>query len=160
MTLREELEGAIGESKERQETRESQDSEMSGKINDTATKRLNEMMNPHVVSVDEENKKYVVGFEIEDWMLNQRAELHGGICSTAFDIAAGMGAYILSGKKSVATVDMYVNFISRMPGDENLEIEVRLIKAGRSFIRFCADGHSTKTGKLIATAMVTYAVLQ
>lgn len=111
------------------------------------------------VSADNEKKEYEVEVKIEKWMENPRNELHGGVCCTLFDTTMGHAAAAAVTSRKMATVDLYTNFIARMPGTETLVIKTRIIKAGRTFIRVSAEAYSKESGKLIASSASNFTVL-
>lgn len=141
--------------------------------------RLNDMMPPKFVSVDEEKRELTVAFDIEKWMENSRNELHGGICCTAFDLTTGIASapYSMSATQEstagderffkhmkyprIATVDMNINFISRVEGEGNrLILTVRVVKPGMTLVRLSGEAYSEHSGKLAATCTATYAILR
>ncbi len=118
--------------------------------------------------VDNEKMEFSVEIKVEKWMENPRKELHGGVCATFFDTVTGIAAIAsvrvkkendAADKNDVATVDLYTNFVSRMPNDQTLVITTRVLKNGRQFIRFESQARSKETGKLIATCMANYVAL-
>ena len=111
------------------------------------------------VSADNEKQEYIVEFKIEKWMENPRNELHGGVCCTFFDTTTAMASLAIAESRTVATVDLYTNFIARMPGSETLVIKTHVVKGGRRFIRLAAEAYSKESGKRIATCMSNYTVL-
>ena len=115
--------------------------------------------NMKYISGDNDKMEYVVEFSIEKWTQNPRGELHGGTCCTFFDTTTGIAAIAAAGIRNVATVDLYTNFVARMPNDQTLEITTRVLKNGRKFIRLEAEAISKETGKLIATCMSNFVVL-
>lgn len=123
--------------------------------------QMSDMVNSSMefAGVDDEKKEYTVEIKIQKWMENPRNELHGGVCCTFFDTTTALASIALAGEKTVATVDLYTNFIARMPGSETLVITTKVIKAGKTFIRLSAEAYSKESGKLIATCMSNYTVL-
>ena len=115
--------------------------------------------NVKFISADNEKQEYIGEFKIEKWMENPRNELHGGVCCTFFDTTTAIASLAIAQDRTVATVDLYTNFIARMPGSETLVITTRVVKGGKRFIRLSAEAHSKETGKLIATCMSNYTVL-
>ena len=111
------------------------------------------------VSADNEKQEYTVEFKLEKWMENPRNELHGGVCCTFFDTTTGVASLAIAENRTVATVDLCTNFIARMPGSETLVIKTQVVKGGRRFIRLAAEAYSKESGKLIATCMSNYTVL-
>ncbi|MDD2218276.1 MAG: PaaI family thioesterase [Eubacteriales bacterium] len=121
---------------------------------------MNAMMNPEFRSGIDETNEYTIAFPIKEWQLNPKGTLHGGICSTAFDISMGMGCAAISQSINFVTVDMYVSYIGIMTPEDCLLIKSKILKLGSKFCRVYAEGYSEKTGKLIATANGTYLFLE
>lgn len=121
---------------------------------------MNAMMSPEFRDCNDETNEYTIAFPIRKWQLNPKGTLHGGICSTAFDTAMGMGCAAISQSINFVTVDMYVSYIGIMTSDDSLLIKSKVLKAGSKFCRVYAEGYSEKTGKLIATANGTYLFLE
>ena len=122
----------------------------------------------YLIEADDEKMEFSVEIKIEKWMENPRGELHGGVCATFFDTATGIAAIAavrvkkendIADKNDVATVDLYTNYVARMPKDQTLVVTTRVLKNGRQFIRFECEARSKESGKLIATCMANYVAL-
>lgn len=120
---------------------------------------MNVMMAPQFRVCNEETNEYTIAFPIKKWQLNPIDTLHGGICSTAFDTAMGIGSAAVSQGINFVTVDMYVSFIGMMTAGDTLLVQCKILKAGSKFLRIYAEGYSEKSGNLIATANATYLFL-
>ena len=121
--------------------------------------RLGSYLVGKFISADEEKKEFTVEFKIERWMENPRAELHGGALSAMFDMVTGIGSSSVAGHVNLATLDLYVNFLSRADGTDTMVLKTKIVRAGRRFIRLYSEGSSKATGKLIGTCTANYAIL-
>ncbi|MBQ9972646.1 MAG: PaaI family thioesterase [Firmicutes bacterium] len=121
--------------------------------------RLNSMFEGKFVSANDEKKVFIVEYKIERWMENPRGELHGGALATLFDTVAGLGSISVAESPNVATIDLYINYLSRADGTDTVVMNARIVRAGKRFIRMTIDAFSKDKGHLIATATVNFAVL-
>lgn len=121
--------------------------------------RLNSMFDGKFISANEEKKTFVVEYKIERWMENPRGELHGGALATLFDTVAGIGSISVAESPNLATLDLYINYLSRAEGTDTVVMNVRIVRAGRRFIRLTIDAFSKDNGSLIATCTANFAVL-
>ncbi len=121
--------------------------------------RLNSMFDGVFISANEEKKTFVVEYKIERWMENPRGELHGGALATLFDTVAGIGSISVAESPNLATLDLYINYLSRADGTDTVVMNVRIVRAGRRFIRLTIDAFSKEKGNLIATCTANFAVL-
>lgn len=122
--------------------------------------RLNSMFDGKFISANEEKKVFIVEYKIERWMENPRGELHGGALATLFDTVAGMGSISVAETPNLATLDLYINYLSRAEGTDTVVMNARIVRAGRRFIRLTIDAFSKDKGHLIATCTANFAVLQ
>lgn len=121
--------------------------------------RLNSMFDGKFISANEDKKTFVVEYKIERWMENPRGELHGGALATLFDTVAGIGSISVAESPNLATLDLYINYLSRAEGTDTVVMNVRIVRAGRRFIRLTIDAFSKDKGNLIATCTANFAVL-
>lgn len=99
--------------------------------------------------------KCVVVFKIEDFMLNPRGSLHGGVLATALDIA--MGHLINHNGAPGATLEMKVQYISAATTGRVTCVGEALRRGGTWFLRAEAKGDD---GTLIAYATSTWKQLR
>ena len=121
--------------------------------------RLTSMFEGKFVSADEAKMVFVVEYKIERWMENPRGELHGGALATLFDTVAGLGSISVAETPNVATIDLYINYLSRADGTDTVVLNARIVRAGKRFIRMTIDAFSKDEGHLIATCTANFAVL-
>ena len=111
-----------------------------------------------------EEGRIVMSLTLEEKHMNPNGVLHGGVLTTLLDEATGAAIVTVRGIEVMeeaphATVDMNVVFVSgARPGDE-LVVEGRVLRVGRS-IAF-AEGEVRRRGNddLIAKGQFTYAIL-
>jgi uncharacterized protein (TIGR00369 family) len=99
--------------------------------------------------------KCVVVFEIEDFMLNPRGGLHGGVLATALDIT--MGHLINHNGAPGATLELKVQYFSAPTAGRVICTGDALRRGGTWFLR--ADAR-TEDGTLIAYATSTWKQLR
>ncbi len=133
--------------------------ELSQLLESEYAKSLDGMMRPKFEEGNDETREYTISFPIAEWQMNVFGIMHGGICATSFDIAMGIVCSAIADDKRVLTVDMFINYISPLEGGDRFEVTVKILRAGRKFIRLEAEGYSQKSGALIATAIASYVLL-
>lgn len=122
--------------------------------------RLNEMLAPTLSDCSAEQNTMTVRYQIFSWELNPRGELHGGSLASMFDVALGLTARCASRSMQVATTDLSISYLRRVEADDAVLIQTKVQKNGRFMTRITAEARSEKTGKTVATAQCSYAVLQ
>ena len=89
---------------------------------------------------------------------NRRGLVQGGVLMTLADRASGMIARLVSGKPTLATVQMDVHFIDSGKIGELLIARPRVVRATRSLIFTTAE--VTAEGRCIVTASGVFKVLK
>lgn len=105
---------------------------------------------------DESYVEYI--FIPKDWCLNQYDGVHGGIISSIFDTGLGLGAAALAGKY-ISTTDLQVSYLRAMDGNKYV-VRAEYTQVGRRMIRSIGKIYDEETGKLCATASVSFIVTQ
>ena len=100
---------------------------------------------------------------LEERHTNPNGVMHGGVVATVMDSAAAVAVGRMRGERTRrnnphATVEMNVSLISAArPGDE-LVVEGRVLKLGRS-VAFCeSEARRRSDGELIAKGRFTFAI--
>lgn len=122
--------------------------------------RLNEMLAPTLAACDAANGTMTLRYQVVPWELNPRGELHGGSLASMLDVALGLTARCASRSMQVATTDLSISYLRRVEADDAVLIQTKVQKNGHFMTRITAEAYSEKTGKVIATAQCSYAVLR
>lgn len=124
---------------------------------DLQPNRLNHWLDLKLVDCCEEEKWIEYAFEPEEWCLNPSGGVHGGIISSVFDVAAGMGGVAFT-KKGVTTTDMSISFLRPMIGDRFI-FRAEYTSIGKTMVRCTCSAFDPNTEKLLATAIITYVII-
>jgi uncharacterized protein (TIGR00369 family) len=89
---------------------------------------------------------------------NRRGLVQGGVLMTLADRASGMIARLVSGRPTLATIQMDVHFIDSGRIGELLVARPRVVRATRSLIFTTAE--VTATGRCVVTASGVFKVLK
>lgn len=103
---------------------------------------------------DEQSATFV--FKTQDWQINERGFIHGGIIAAMLDTGLGTLAWFLTEGKEVVTTDLNISYIRPLELGDTGEVKVYVIKNGRSLIRIRGDLLSRKTGKILASSSGTW----
>lgn len=121
---------------------------------DGANTRIADQLSPSFVSCDPAAQTLTLSFAVEDWMLNQKDCLHGGIIATMLDSSMGLlGRYYLH-PKAISTVSMSLNYM-RPVTSETVLVRAHIRKAGRTVV-FSEAQMLDSHGKVCADAMATF----
>lgn len=96
-------------------------------------------------------------FEAEEWCRNPSGGVHGGVISSLFDTATGMGAVGLTGM-NVTTTDLTVSFLKPFNGRRFL-FHIDFTNVGRRMVRGVGKAFDRDSGKLCATSMGSFMVI-
>lgn len=114
---------------------------------------FNESVGPRFISCDAKERFAVYEFTPKDWQANQNRILHGGIVAAVHDICMGILAkYYLPNKKTTATVQMDLEFLSPVPIDEPVLVRAYCEKPGRRVCFLRSVVCEKKTGKILSSA--------
>lgn len=120
--------------------------------------RMNGMLDLKLGKVDIENDTIEFLFEAKEWCKNPYGGVHGGVICSIFDTAMGTGALAIV-NKFVTTTDLNVNYLRPMSGERyRLEVEYTLV--GKKLIRTQGKAYDAETGKLCATAMAGFMIIE
>ena len=95
-----------------------------------------------------------LGVRIDAAHCNSRGMLHGGVIATLADNAMGLTVVAASEARSALTVNLALDYVGAAQRGQWLQVEPRLIRAGRT-IGF-ADALITADGETIARANATF----
>ncbi len=129
------------------------------KICSTNDERINAMLCPKLVDVDDNNKKATISFPVKDWQKNQRGECHGGMVATMFDTAMGTSAKVFSEHPNTATAELSITYIRPFLEDE-YHFVIEAVNMGKNLLRLSGKAVSPITNKTMATAHATFVKLK
>lgn len=121
--------------------------------------RLNALIKPEFIKCSSEEQSAEISFSVEDWQLNPRAILHGGMIATIFDVALGALAHYTYSKGGLSTTDLTVSYIRPVSAD-SVSVKAVIKASGNTLVRVYGEMYSKDSGKLAATAMATYIPIQ
>ncbi|MDD2189866.1 MAG: PaaI family thioesterase [Eubacteriales bacterium] len=117
----------------------------------------NQLMEPRLVSCSEKEQTVTLEFPVLEWQLNSNSVMHGGIVSTAFDIAMGILANYLH---ISVTGNMAINFTKPIPIGDSLIITSKVTSFGKRLITLSAEGRLKSSGLIAGSAIATYAAVR
>ena len=129
-------------------------------INQDMAHTLNGRMKAELVSCDDGTRTLILRFPLEDWEVNGLGTLHGGMTSAMMDLAMSMVVYCFSRQTIPPTVSMTTNYLRPVPMEGYVEIRARLTSLGRRNATAYCEAVIPGSGKLAATAVGTYTIIQ
>lgn len=118
---------------------------------------LNSLLQPTLMDYSENPMTSTMRYEVKEWELNQRGQVHGGAVSAMFDVAMGVSAAVFS-HSDVTTAEMTVSYIRPFVGDA-FDFRTNIVHLGSKLARIECKAFSVETGKLMATSHATYAYI-
>ena len=115
------------------------------------SKRVNDMMSPVFAGCCAAERSMSVSFLAQEWMLNPNGTLHGGILTTAVDMAMTVLGRYLAKKRTVVTAQLSMNFLRSVQKDEKFIVKVQADHVGRRSTMVRAEVTNNE-GKTVATA--------
>lgn len=104
------------------------------------------------------NGDHEYAISAQDKHHNRRSLVQGGVLMTLADRASGMIARLVSGRPTLATVQMDVHFIDSGKVGELLIAKPRVVRATRSLIFTTTE--VTAGGRVVATASGVFKILK
>ena len=93
--------------------------------------RVNDKMAPRFAGCDAEKRAMSVTFTAREWMLNPNGTLHGGMLSTAVDIAVTVLGRYLAKKRVIVTAQLSMNFLRAIHPEDIFTVHVVADHTGR-----------------------------
>lgn len=122
----------------------------------TQAGQINAMMEPKYISCNYDNRKAIIEFPVQKWQMNRAGVMHGGMITTAFDLALGMLARFELGLNFSPTISLETTFIKSVPQGEILVITAKMIFSGRTITHIQGEAHLKNSKKLAAVAKASY----
>ena len=123
---------------------------------DAGQNRINDMLAPRLRACDAAKPMLMLEFGPQDWMLNSKSTLHGGIISTALDMTMGMLSRYCKGAEDVSTVTLHVRFLRAGAAMRPFCVRAAADKVGHRVIFQHAALTDAETGEVIADAEATF----
>ena len=89
---------------------------------------------------------------------NKRGVVHGGMLASAFDVALGNAAWVASGQKPCATVQLNVHYLGAVELGEFAQVQAEVVRATRSLVFL--RGVMSVEGRVVAMADGVWKILQ
>lgn len=129
-------------------------------INNTMAHTLNGRMKAEFVSCCDDRQELTLRFPLQEWEVNGLGTLHGGMVNAMMDLAMSMAVYCFSRKSIPPTVSMAVNYLRPVPMEEYVLIHTRLSSLGKRNATATCEAIIPASGKIAATAIGTYAIVE
>lgn len=117
--------------------------------------RINEMLAPEFAACSAAEQTAALRFALQDWMLNPKGTLHGGIMSTMLDMTMGVLARWSRRTAGVSTVTLAVSFLRPATAPGSVTATAHVERSGRTVSFLTAKLHDGE-GRLCATATATF----
>ena len=113
---------------------------------------------PGFVACSAENQTLTLRYAIEDWMLNPKRMLHGGMTATMLDNTLSLAARFYCRTNALSTVSLAVNYLRPVSAGEHVTVFAQVDKLGHRIL-FLSGCVYTQDGKKAATATGSFMVL-
>lgn len=123
---------------------------------DAGQHRINDMLAPKLRACDAAQPMLTLEFAPQDWLLNSKSTLHGGIISTALDMTMGILSRYCKGVEDVSTVTLHVRFLRAGAAMRPFCVRASADKVGHRVIFQRAALFDAETGDVIADAEATF----
>ena len=119
---------------------------------DQLSDRINDKLAPRFAGCSAEDRAMSVSFTARDWMLNPNGTLHGGMLSTAVDIAFTVLGRYLAKKRVIVTAQLSMNFLRAIQENDTFTVHATADHVGRRSVVVQAYVTVNDTDKRAATA--------
>lgn len=113
---------------------------------------VNDKLAPAFTACSAENRALTVSYIAQEWMLNPNGTLHGGILSTATDIAMCVLGRYLAKKRTIVTAQLSMNFLRTVQKGDTFNVHAVADHVGKRSIMMHAYITTDKSEKPVATA--------
>ena len=114
--------------------------------------RVNDKLDPRFAGCSVQERALDICFGVQEWMLNPNGTLHGGILTTAVDIAMSVLARYLSRKRIMVTAQLSMNFLRAIGPEDVFTVHVVADHVGRRSTTVHAWVSVDSSAKYAATA--------
>ncbi len=119
-------------------------------------KHIYEMMDCRFSGCSFQEKWLEAGFVVENWELNPKETMHGGLIVTAVDMVCGLLVRFFKRRMGAATVHLSVDFLRPLMCGEEFLVRARITKYGSRIIFLAAEVLRKDSGELAAAASGTF----
>ena len=116
------------------------------------------MLRPEFVSCSAEDQTLTLRYSAEDWTLNPKRTLHGGMTATMLDNTMSLAARFYCKTNQLSTISLAVNYLRPVPAGEYVKVLAQIDKIGRRVLFLSACVY-TQDGKKAATGTGSFMVL-
>ena len=114
------------------------------------------MMKPEFYACSAQEEWLTLRYPVEDWSLNHMSTMHGGIIAAAVDTTCGMLTGNRSGNMITPTINLTMNYLSPAVKGDDMLVTAKLERCGRHLVNVSAKCTGEKSGRTIATALVSF----
>ncbi len=125
------------------------------------TDRFNNMLKVEYVESDLQAGTATFKYPVENWMLNPKDLLHGGVEASMVDLSMGLFANCIGNKlgaKFCPTVSLTTHYIRPVRMGVNVVVKATLLSSSRSLITLRADLFEEGKDEISVTGTATYKV--
>ena len=116
------------------------------------------MLRPEFIACSAEHQTLTLGYAAEDWTLNPKRMLHGGMTATMLDNTLSLAARFYCRTNALSTVSLAVNYLRPVSAGEHVTVFAQVDKLGHRIL-FLSGCVYTQDGKKAATATGSFMVL-
>lgn len=121
-------------------------------------KTINAMMEMQVENYDIHKQSITLSFPVKAWQLNPAGNMHGGMISSAMDIAMGCASYVFSKATFTPTIHLSINFTQPIKEGDKLMIQSICDHAGSRMAQTRAIAYVDDIENVVASANGSYAI--
>lgn len=126
-------------------------------ISENGSGNMNNLLRPRLMKYNDDEQTSTIRYEISDWELNQRGQVHGGAVSAMFDVSMGVSASVFC-NRDVTTAEMSISYIRPFIG-EVFDFRTEVLYCGKKLVRLECRAYNCESGKLTASAHATFAYI-
>ena len=126
-------------------------------ISETIPGNMNSLLHPRLMKYNDDEQTSTIRYEISEWELNQRGQVHGGAVSAMFDVSMGISVSVFS-NRDVTTAEMSISYIRPFVG-EAFDFKTEVLYLGKKLARVECKAYCCENGKLTASAYATFAYI-
>lgn len=128
-------------------------------INNELADRINGMLKPGILDCDGEELSATYSYAIEEWELNRRDKMHGGIVAAIADNAMGNLVLCVANKGHASTVNLNVNYLRAVPLGGHIIVKSQIDKLGKNLVYAKALGFLSENNKEVFSATGVFSIM-
>ncbi|BFL48093.1 PaaI family thioesterase [Lactonifactor longoviformis] len=114
------------------------------------------LMKPGFCACSAREEWLTVRYPVEDWALNHMSSMHGGLIAAAVDTTCGILSANRSKNMVTPTINLTINYLSPAVKGDDMLVTAKMERCGRHLVNVSAKCTGEKSGKTIATALVSF----